>query len=160
MWSPGKNTIKSQRTQSQMRAMADTGLYTPTDIALEFGTTYHACLKVIKGCAFKRFNSQETIYRGEITNCLHAARARLDDKWEPKVSADFLPTEAPPGTLEKVEVLRKRVEAGQPLWHQHDRIDYSGLTCGNPASNFNFTAASRDGNIKVCPLPGGGKSLA
>lgn len=39
----------------------------------------------------------------------------------------WLPTDAPAGSLEKIEVLRKRVELGQHLWHPDDRVDYSGL---------------------------------
>lgn len=30
------------------------------------------------------------------------------------------PTTAMPGTIEKIEVLRMRVELGQPLWHDDD----------------------------------------
>ena len=159
MWNPTKSTVKSEHTRRAMRRLADTGKYTPTEIAIKYNITYNACLNIIKGCAFKRFNSQETIHRGEITNCIEAARAKLDDTWEPPIGPDFHPTEAPPGSLEKVEVLRKRVEAGQPLWHAHDRVDFSGLTCGNPESVFTFTAAGRDGNIRVCPVPSGGKGL-
>jgi hypothetical protein len=39
----------------------------------------------------------------------------------------WLPTDAPAGSAEKIEVLRKRVELGQHLWHPDDRFDYSGL---------------------------------
>lgn len=39
----------------------------------------------------------------------------------------FLPTDAPAGSFEKIEVLRRRIELGQPLWHVDDRVDYSGL---------------------------------
>lgn len=50
---------------------------------------------------------------------------------------DFLPadeqdgfeaTDAPAGSPEKIEILRRRVEQGQPLWHREDRRDYSGLS--------------------------------
>ena len=39
-----------------------------------------------------------------------------------------MPTDAPAGSNEKIEILRKRVELGQPLWHTDDRVDYAGLT--------------------------------
>lgn len=42
--------------------------------------------------------------------------------------SEFLPTDAPAGSAEKIEVLRRRIELGQPLWHAEDRFDYSGLT--------------------------------
>ncbi len=41
---------------------------------------------------------------------------------------DFLSTDAPAGSDEKIEILRRRVEMGHPLWHDNDRVDYSGLT--------------------------------
>lgn len=40
----------------------------------------------------------------------------------------FDPTDAPAGSPEKIEILRRRVEQGQPLWHMEDRRDYSGLS--------------------------------
>ena len=60
------------------------------------------------------------------TSAIDAARDR-DDDWEPVLTDDFHPTDVPSGSPEKVEVLRQRVELGQPLWHARDRVDYSGL---------------------------------
>ena len=40
----------------------------------------------------------------------------------------FEGTQAPAGTREKLDVLAERVRMGQPLWHDDDRADYSGLT--------------------------------
>jgi hypothetical protein len=40
----------------------------------------------------------------------------------------FEPTDAPAGSDAKIEMLRRRVELGLPLWHTDDRKDYSGLT--------------------------------
>lgn len=50
------------------------------------------------------------------------------DDWEPSNLGEFLPTDAPPGSSEKIEALRQRLERGQPLWHDEDRVDYLGLT--------------------------------
>lgn len=36
------------------------------------------------------------------------------------------PTDAAPGSLEKVRVLRQRAEYGLPLWHPGDKVDASG----------------------------------
>lgn len=41
---------------------------------------------------------------------------------------EFRPTNAPAGSNAKIEILRRRVELGLPLWHELDRFDYSGLT--------------------------------
>lgn len=42
------------------------------------------------------------------------------------------PTDAPAGSPEKIEVLRKRAELGQPLWHPNDRVDYTGYHRSRP----------------------------
>ena len=51
-----------------------------------------------------------------------------DEDFITLADASFLPTDAPAGSEEKKEVLRKRVELGHPLWHNDDRVDYNGLT--------------------------------
>jgi hypothetical protein len=51
-----------------------------------------------------------------------------DEDFAPKSNDDFKATQAPAGTREKLEVLADRVRRGQPLWHDDDRADYSGLT--------------------------------
>ena len=51
-----------------------------------------------------------------------------DEDFYPVASDDFEPTTAPAGSPEKIDALRKRVELGLPLWHDEDRVDYSGLT--------------------------------
>jgi hypothetical protein len=51
-----------------------------------------------------------------------------DEDWLPTPEADFDSTDAPAGSPEKIEILRKRLELGLPLWHDEDRYDYNGLT--------------------------------
>lgn len=51
-----------------------------------------------------------------------------DEDFAPASSSEFEATDAPAGSPEKIEILRRRVEQGQPLWHNEDRMDYSGLT--------------------------------
>ena len=51
-----------------------------------------------------------------------------DEDFDPSESAEFSPTDAPAGSQQKIEILRRRVEHGQPLCHDSDRVDYSGLT--------------------------------
>lgn len=51
-----------------------------------------------------------------------------DEDFKPTESDDFSSTDAPAGSEEKIDILRKRVELGVPLWHDEDRCDYSGLT--------------------------------
>ncbi len=51
-----------------------------------------------------------------------------DEDFMPVDSDEFEPTDAPAGSEEKIDILRRRVEFGLPLWHNHDRVDYTGLT--------------------------------
>ena len=41
-----------------------------------------------------------------------------DEDFEPVVSPDFQPTDAPAGSQAKLEVLAERIRRGFPLWHQ------------------------------------------
>ncbi|OHB78430.1 MAG: hypothetical protein A2W31_10160 [Planctomycetes bacterium RBG_16_64_10] len=51
-----------------------------------------------------------------------------DEDFTPTAGADFVPTQAPAGSRDKLTVLAERVRQGMPLWHEDDRADYSGLT--------------------------------
>jgi len=51
-----------------------------------------------------------------------------DEDFVPEANSSFLPTDAAAGSDQKIEVLRRRIELGVPLWHEKDRHDYSGLT--------------------------------
>ncbi len=51
-----------------------------------------------------------------------------DEDFVPRVTDDFVPTAAPAGSPEKLDILARRIALGLPLWHPDDRPDYSGLT--------------------------------
>ena len=51
-----------------------------------------------------------------------------DEDFAPAETDDYLPTEAPAGSPDKIAELARRIEMGVPLWHPEDRGDYSGLT--------------------------------
>jgi len=51
-----------------------------------------------------------------------------DEDFTPVTTSDFVSTDAPAGSRQKIEVLAARVLRGEPLWHDDDRSDYSGLT--------------------------------
>jgi len=51
-----------------------------------------------------------------------------DEDFVPNEDECFIPTDAPAGSEAKIEALRQRVLSGQPLWHNDDREDYSGLS--------------------------------
>ena len=51
-----------------------------------------------------------------------------DEDFAPRDSHEFMPTEAPAGSPEKLAEMARRIQMGLPLWHPSDRADYSGLT--------------------------------
>jgi hypothetical protein len=51
-----------------------------------------------------------------------------DEDFAPVENDQFIPTAAPAGSTEKLDVLARRIREGLPLWHPDDRSDYSGLT--------------------------------
>ena len=51
-----------------------------------------------------------------------------DEDFKPEAGDTFVSTDAPAGSNDKIEALRRRVERGMPLWHEEDREDYTGLT--------------------------------
>ncbi len=57
-----------------------------------------------------------------------------DNNYVPEKQAK--PTQLPVGSAEKIEVLRKRVEQGMPLWCDEDKEDWDGLD----ASDFTVKA--------------------
>jgi hypothetical protein len=44
-----------------------------------------------------------------------------------KPGLDFEPTDALPGSVEKIAVLAYRAEMGLPLWHRDDKVSYDGV---------------------------------
>ncbi len=64
-----------------------------------------------------------------VTNVFEAIlKYRHDEGFAALADSGFSPTNAPPGSEDKIKLLCRRVEQGQPLWHTEDRCDYSGLT--------------------------------
>lgn len=51
-----------------------------------------------------------------------------DEDFNPVETEEFVPTDAPAGSKEKIDILAERIAKGLPLWHEDDRIDYTGLT--------------------------------
>ncbi len=59
---------------------------------------------------------------------------RLDSM--PDLSAeDYEPTSAIIGSARKVEVMRQRVQRGEPLFHPNDRRDFEGMVGGSVSTN-------------------------
>ncbi len=80
------------------------------------------------GSAFRRVN-WKIVFMSQCKNVFEAIlRYGHDEDFVPQEDDKFIPTDAPAGSADKIEVLRRRVELGQPLWHTTDRVDYSGLT--------------------------------
>ena len=61
--------------------------------------------------------------------CREDAQERDDfDDWRPRPAS--IPTEARPGTMEKIEVMRRRIEQGEAPFHPEDaiRVNYDKLS--------------------------------
>ena len=50
-----------------------------------------------------------------------------EESFVPFETDDFEPTDLAAVSWEKIELLRRRVEMGVPMWHDTDRSDYDGL---------------------------------
>ena len=46
-----------------------------------------------------------------------------DENFEPHTTDEFVPTNAPAGSKEKLEILAERIQRGMPLWHPEDQTD-------------------------------------
>ena len=60
--------------------------------------------------------------KGESIFQYMAKRNGSDAGFVPKTTAGFEPTDALPGSEEKIEILKKRVQEGMPLWHKDDDL--------------------------------------
>lgn len=50
-----------------------------------------------------------------------------EENFVPMEDDSFVPTDLAAGSRDKIELLRRRVEMGVPLWHELDRSDYEDL---------------------------------
>ena len=55
----------------------------------------------------------------------HMLKHGTGDSFQPEFKPS--PTNAPPGSNYKIEVLMKRLESGEDLWNNMDRDDFEGL---------------------------------
>jgi hypothetical protein len=65
----------------------------------------------------------------KIVNVMDAlAQVGHDEDFQDRPAS--MPTNEPPGSREKIEVMRGRVERGESLWNEMDATDYSMLASG------------------------------
>lgn len=123
-------TSRVDRERQAIRNLASSGKYTRHEIANMTGVRYETVCEWTK---YVNMLSQTNTAR---LSAAAYGRARWEsthtetaEEQDAKLNLlEFYPTDAPSGSREKIEVLRKRVELQQPLWHPKDRADYSGLT--------------------------------
>jgi hypothetical protein len=48
-----------------------------------------------------------------------------DENFEPHATTEFIPTAAPAGSRQKIDILAERIQRGMPLWHPEDSTDSS-----------------------------------
>ena len=50
-----------------------------------------------------------------------------DENFEPQCTTEFIPTTAPAGSKQKIDILAERIQRGMPLWHPEDSTESSAL---------------------------------
>ena len=55
------------------------------------------------------------------------AHEGCEERFVPVETDEFEPTDLAVGSREKIDLLRRRVEMGVPMWHDADHSDYDGL---------------------------------
>ena len=53
-----------------------------------------------------------------------------DENFEPQCTPEFVPTTAPAGSRQKIDILAERIQRGMPLWHPEDSTDTSAALVG------------------------------
>jgi hypothetical protein len=149
MWIPGQTQVRPaprRRTKEldarwvRMQQLAQTGLYTPSEIAEMVNVTRNIVYKACSGLPYR----------------IERPKKIFDDvEHDPIPTADFHPTDAPVGSAEKVAVMAERAAKGQPLWHPDDRVDFSGLTRIMSVSRKNEMVHDTGPGIRVCAVPKG-----
>lgn len=80
----------------------------------------------------------------------HIAASGDDENFDPPHAC--APTLAPPGSQDKVEIMRMRVELGQPLWHPDDEgqlATYEQQSFATKQYRDIFTVSRQQGNANV-----------
>jgi hypothetical protein len=91
------------------------------------------------------------------SNCLEmrTRKGEYDFSYEEPKRDDHVPTDAAPGSAEKIAVLAQRVALRQPLWHENDRCDYQGMTGAVEPRKFGPKIRAAD---RICTVKVGKKS--
>ena len=50
-----------------------------------------------------------------------------DENFEPQCTPEFIPTTAPAGSKQKIDILAERIQRGMPLWHPEDTTETAAL---------------------------------
>jgi hypothetical protein len=53
-----------------------------------------------------------------------------DENFEPHTTPEFVPTKAPAGSRQKLDILAERIQRGMPLWHPEDSTESSANLVG------------------------------
>jgi len=52
------------------------------------------------------------------------------ENFEPHTTPEFVPTKAPAGSRQKLDILAERIQRGMPLWHPEDSTESSANLVG------------------------------
>ena len=94
------------------------------------------------------------LLRGQaVTNVFQAIVHGIDD-FEPTRRPGHQPTTAEPGTKQKMDVMRERLEMGVPIWHKDDPVyEHSMVRDDTSVLMRDKTLSTRmDGCYKACSM--------
>jgi hypothetical protein len=116
--------------RQRIRRLAKSGKYTRHEIANMTGMRYDTVCEITQHInMFHQTNNARQSAAAFGRMRWDENREMTADQEERKLNyRDFHAVDAPAGSIEKVEALRRRFELRQPLWHPDDRVDYAGLT--------------------------------
>ena len=148
--------MKTKRTPEEMRRRLDeirefarTGRYSRQDLARLFATNYDRICEICHGINMPQAFGDRT--HPECHTVFDEIEMyRHDEDFIPRNENEFLPTSARPGSAEKVDILARRVQMGQPLWHRHDfHCGGSGAYIGKDGPGIRYCDSSTPSRRKA-----------
>jgi len=135
--------LRLDQERDRVRAMARSGKYSRHEIAIAVGLPYEQVCELTKhiNMSAKKRQASEYGHMRWLENIRNQQTA--EDEEATLDLTEFYPTDAPTGSSEKIEVLRRRLESNQPLWHPQDRVDYSGFSDSVLPSHLTFVNPPR-----------------
>ena len=149
---------KRRFTMSQITVIRRFAEENPTYSIAQIASKWHSTADCIRKVLGEKHTSRKSLQWRGISVDDHGrpisvfdalALVNHDEDFEARNTHEFTQSAHGPGTPEKVEDLRRRVELGQPLWHPHDQTCFQDAAGGSGSST----------GIRYLVHPMGGKGV-